>query len=211
MGCGSSTAKDVEPKALEKPELKRVDGGTASPPPVAPAPAVEVPVAGAVQRNSLPPAGPGETPAPAPSPPAVPPVDSAGASHPGAAPEAQLDHLSSLTTTALAANNATTTVVVAAEKVDQAAGNGVAVPSPTAAELEALRKEKSRHSLSNSRQATGPSACGSERSIPGSYLTDEEAETIKDWLKNVAAEVPIPIEEAPIPNSSEPVAAPPTI
>lgn len=65
-----------------------------------------------------------------------------------------------------------------------------------------MKKDRSRHSLSTSKQ--GPSACGSERSIPGSYLTDEEAETIKDWLKNVVAEPPAPIEEVVIQNTELP-------
>eukprot|EP01006_Ploeotia_vitrea_P004099 TRINITY_DN113840_c0_g1_i1.p1 TRINITY_DN113840_c0_g1~~TRINITY_DN113840_c0_g1_i1.p1 ORF type:complete len:117 (-),score=7.43 TRINITY_DN113840_c0_g1_i1:302-652(-) len=36
-----------------------------------------------------------------------------------------------------------------------------------------------------SKPAAGPSASGSERSIPGSYLTEDEEETIKDWLGKV--------------------------
>uniref|UniRef100_A0A7S1N9Q9 Uncharacterized protein n=1 Tax=Eutreptiella gymnastica TaxID=73025 RepID=A0A7S1N9Q9_9EUGL len=47
----------------------------------------------------------------------------------------------------------------------------------------------------------GPSASGSERSIPGSYLTDEEEEAIKDWLKHVDMEQRIPLENGPAESS----------
>eukprot|EP00993_Chasmostoma_nieuportense_P003359 NODE_4082_length_844_cov_29.108787_g3924_i0.p2 GENE.NODE_4082_length_844_cov_29.108787_g3924_i0~~NODE_4082_length_844_cov_29.108787_g3924_i0.p2 ORF type:complete len:130 (+),score=16.04 NODE_4082_length_844_cov_29.108787_g3924_i0:88-477(+) len=43
----------------------------------------------------------------------------------------------------------------------------------------------------------GPSASGSERSIPGSHLTDEEEDTIKDWLKNIDMEQPSPLDDPP--------------
>eukprot|EP00992_Anisonema_acinus_P011406 TRINITY_DN7385_c0_g1_i1.p1 TRINITY_DN7385_c0_g1~~TRINITY_DN7385_c0_g1_i1.p1 ORF type:complete len:111 (+),score=15.53 TRINITY_DN7385_c0_g1_i1:75-407(+) len=56
-----------------------------------------------------------------------------------------------------------------------------------------IKKERTRQQ--SSQKITGPSVAGSERSIPNSYLTDEEEETIKDWLKNVESEKALPLDD----------------
>jgi hypothetical protein len=56
-------------------------------------------------------------------------------------------------------------------------------------------KVKERKPQPTVHSKAGPSANGSERSIPGSYLTDEEEETIKDWLKNVDVDGAVPLED----------------